>query len=186
MQIDPEPKNVAVTSIVTVTEPPPKRAPTLYFIVAFKLFKGVAALLLALGAYSLTDNNLPEDFRKLLEFLHIDPEKRFFLDLADRIAEITPANLNWLAVISIVYGLFMLLQAVGLAMRVSWAVWLVILESGFFIPIEILDLIHRHTGAETHRHLPKIGVALVLAANVAIVWYLYRNRNRIIKHHESH
>ena len=105
--------------------------------------------------------------------------------MADRIAEITPSNLNWLAVISIVYGLFMLLQAVGLAMRVSWAVWLVILESGFFIPIEVLDLIHRHTGTETHRHLPKIGVALVLAANVAIVWYLYKNRDRIIKHHES-
>ena len=167
-------------------EPAPKRAPTLYFIVAFKLFKGVAALLLALGAYSLTDNDLPADFQKLLEFLHIDPEKRFFLDLADRIAEITPSNLNWLAVISIVYGLFMLLQAVGLAMRVSWAVWLVILESGFFIPIEVLDLIHRHVGPEAHRHLPKIGVALVLAANVAIVWYLYKNRNRIIKHHESH
>jgi len=26
---------------------------------------------------------------------------------------------------------------------------------------------------------------LVLAANVAIVWYLYKNRDRIIKHHES-
>ena len=58
-----------------------KRAPTLYFIVAVKAVKGVAALLLALGAYNLTDNNLPEDFRKLLEFLHIDPEKKFFLKI---------------------------------------------------------------------------------------------------------
>jgi uncharacterized membrane protein (DUF2068 family) len=186
MQIDPEPKNVAVTPTVTVAEPPPKRAPTLYFIVAFKLFKGVAALLLALGAYSLNDNNLPDEFHRLLEFLHIDPEKRFFLDIADRLSEVTASNLNWLAVISIVYALFMLLQALGLALRVSWGVWLVILESGFFIPIEIMDLIHRHTGPETHRHLPKIGVAIVLAANVAIVWYLFKNRERIIKHHESH
>src|SRR5580704_6326131 len=123
-----EQKNLAVLA----PEPKPKRAPTLYFIVAVKFFKGIAALLLALGAYNLTDNDLPADFQKLLEFLHIDPEKRFFLELADRIAEITPSNLNWLAVISIVYGLFMLLQAFGLAMRVSWAVWLVILESGFF------------------------------------------------------
>ena len=178
-----EPKNLSVM----VVEPKPKRAPTLYFIVAFKLFKGVAALLLALGAYSLTDN--VESWRtlqKLLEFLHIDPEKKFFLELADRVSEITASNLNWLAVISIVYGLFMLLQAVGLAMRVSWGVWLVILESGFFIPIEILDLIHRHTGPETHAHLPKIVLAMVLAANVvAIVWYLYENRERIIKHHQA-
>src|ERR1700761_747742 len=134
MQIDPEPKNVPVTpavTAVTVTEPPPKRAPTLYFIVAIKLVKGLSALLLALGAYRLSDNNLPDDFHRLLEYLHLDPEKRFFLELADRISEITPSNLHWLTAISIVYGLFMLVQAIGLACRVSWGVWLVIIESRF-------------------------------------------------------
>ena len=167
--------------------PPKKRAPTLYFIVAVKAVKGVAALLLALGAYNLTDNNLPEEFRKLLEFLHIDPEKKFFLDLADHISEITPRNLDWLAVITIVYGLFMLLQAVGLAWRVSWAVWLVIAESAFFIPIEIFELVRKHVpNAENHPHIfthPKIGIAILLAVNVAIVWYLFENRSRIIRHH---
>jgi uncharacterized membrane protein (DUF2068 family) len=167
-----------------------KRAPTLYFIVAVKAVKGVAALLLALGAYNLTDNNLPEDFRKLLEFLHIDPEKKFFLDLADRISEITPHNLDWLAVISIIYGLFMLLQAVGLAWRVSWAVWLVIAESAFFVPIEIFELVRKHApNAENHPHYfahQKIGVAILLVLNVAIVWYLFENRSRIIRHHHDH
>lgn len=163
-----------------------KRTPTLYFIVAVKFLKGGAALLLALGAYSLTDNNLPEDFRKLLEFLHIDPEKKFFLELADRINEITVSNLNWFAAVSIVYGLFMLVQAIGLACRVSWAVWLVIVESGFFIPIEIFELVRRHVPNPDHPHLllhPKIGVAVVLFINVAIVWYLFKNRERIIRHH---
>jgi uncharacterized membrane protein (DUF2068 family) len=170
---------------VLAPESKPKRAPTLYFIVAVKFVKGIAALLLAIGAYRLSDNNLPDDFHRLLEFLHIDPEKRFFLDLADRISEVTASNMYWLTGFSVMYGLFMLLQAVGLAWRVSWAVWLVIIESGFFIPIEILDLIHRHTGPESRRHLPKIGVAIVLALNVVIVWYLFKNRERIIKHDES-
>src|ERR1017187_461364 len=104
---------------LVVPETKPKRAPTLYFIIGVKFFKGVAALLLALGAYNLSDNNLPEDFRKLLEFLHLDPEKKFFLELADRVGEITPANLEWLAVGSIIYGLFMLLQAGGLIFRLG-------------------------------------------------------------------
>ncbi|HEV2691345.1 MAG TPA: DUF2127 domain-containing protein [Verrucomicrobiae bacterium] len=175
---------------VIVVEPPRKPAPTLYFIVGFKLLKGLAALSLALGAYSLTDNNLPDEFRKLLEFLHLDPEKKFFLELADRIGEITPTNLKWVAVGSVVYGLFMLLQAVGLALRVSWVVWLVIAESAFFIPIELFELVRRHAPAtESHPHFflhPKISVALVLIANVAIVWYLFKNRDRIIKHHHPH
>ncbi|HEY2329266.1 MAG TPA: DUF2127 domain-containing protein [Verrucomicrobiae bacterium] len=168
-------------------EPRPKRLPTLYFIVGFKLLKGSAALLLALGAYSLTDNNLPDEFRRLLEFLHLDPEKKFFLDLADRVAEITPHNLEWLAAGSVVYALFMLLQAGGLFFRVSWIVWLVIAESAFFVPIEIFELVRRHApNLENHPHFfahPKISVAIVLAVNVAIVWYLFRNRDRIIRHH---
>ena len=181
-----EQKNLAVLA----PGPKPKRAPTLYFIVAVKLLKGLAALLLALGSYSLTDNNLPEDFRKLLEFFHIDPEKRFFLELADRVAEITPNNLKWLAAGSVIYGLFMLLQATGLIFRVSWIVWLVIAESAFFIPIEIFELVRKHVpNAENHPHIiahPRIGVAIVLVVNVAIVWYLFQNRARIIRHHPSH
>ena len=180
------PKNLAVLA----PEPKPKRAPTVYFIVAIKLLKGLGALLLALGAFNLRDNNLPEDFRQLLAFLHLDPEKKFFLELADRIAEITPANLKWLAAGSVLYGLFMLVLAGGLALRVNWAVWLVIGESAFFIPIEFLELIRRHVpNPEGHAPLfahTKIGIAIVLAINVAIVWYLFENRARIIKHYHWH
>ena len=171
-------------------ESKPKRAPTLYFIVGFKLLKGLSALLLALGAYSLTDNDLPEEFRKFLEFFHIDPEKKFFLELADRISEITPTNLKWLAAGSVIYGLFMVLQAVGLGLRVSWIVWLVIAESAFFIPIEVFELVRRHApNPENHPHFwahPKIGIAMVLAVNVTIVGYLFRNRHRLIKNHHPH
>ena len=180
-----EQKNLAVKA--PQPEPKPKRAPTVYFIAGIKFLKGIAALLLALGAYSLTDNDLPEDFHNLLVFLHIDPEKKFFLELADRISEITADNLRWVSMLSVAYGLFMLLQAVGLAFRVSWAVWLVIGESAFFIPIEIFELVRRHApGTENHIHIfvnQKIGVAIVLAINVAIVWYLFQNRERIIRHH---
>jgi len=173
---------------VMVPESKPKRAPTLYVIVGVKLLKGVTALTVALSAINLTDNNLPEDFRRLLEFFHLDPENRFFAELADRISEITPTNLRWLATGSLIYGLFMLLQAVGLAFRVSWAVWLVIVESAFFIPIEVFELVRKHVpNPENHPHFfshPKIVVAIVLAVNVLIVWYLYQNRDRIIRHHQ--
>ena len=172
---------------VKVVRPPTKRAPTLYFIVGFKLLKGLVALLLAFSAFSLTDNNLPDEFRKLLEFFHLDPEKKFFLDLADRIGEITSKNLEWVGTGAVVYGLFMLLQAVGLAFRVSWIVWLVIAESAFFIPIELFELVRRRVpNPENHPHFfthPRIGVAIILAANVAIVWYLFKNRDRVMKHH---
>jgi uncharacterized membrane protein (DUF2068 family) len=150
-----------------------KRAPTLYFIIGVKFLKGTMALLLALGVFSLRDKDLPELFQKLLEFLHFDPEKKFFADLADRVAEVTPANLKWVTLGAVVYGCFMLLQAVGLVFRVGWVVWLVIGESAFFIPVEIFELVHR----------PSLVKFVILAVNVFIVWYLFANRARLIKHH---
>ena len=154
-------------------EPKPKRAPTLYFIVGFKLLKGTLALLLARGVYRLTDNNLPDEFQKLLLFLHLDPEKKFFVDLADRVADITPQNMKWIAAGSMIYAAFMFLQAVGLAFHVGWIVWLVIGESAFFVPVEVFELVHR----------PSWIKFMILAVNVLIVWYLYVNRNRLIHHH---
>jgi uncharacterized membrane protein (DUF2068 family) len=174
--------------------PKPRRAPTLYVIIGFKLLKGLMALLLAWGVSRLTDDNhdgmpdnLPAEFQKLLQLFHVDPEKKFIMELANRVAEITQNDLHWVVIFLVVYSLFMLLQAGGLIFRVSWIVWLVIGESAFFIPIEVFELVRKHAPAvENHPHIfahPKIYVAILLVMNVAIVWYLFRNRDRIIRHH---
>lgn len=159
------------------TAPPRKqRAPTLYAIIAIKLLKGLLLLLLGLGVYSLSDNNLPAEFRAVLQALHIDPEKKFFTDLAGKLGRITPANVMWVAYGTVCYSLFSLTEGVGLIFRVSWAGWLVIGESVFFIPIELYDLQHRFTW----------GVVVILGLNVLIVWYLLLNRHRLFRHHHHH
>ena len=162
---------------------PTKQAPTLYFIIGFKLLKSTVAFLLALGVSRLKDenhdgipNNLPADFEKLVQFFHVDPEKKFVVELATRVAEITQNHLHWVLIFSVVYASFMLLQAVGLLFRVSWIVWLVIGESAFFVPIEIFELVHRPSWLKFS----------ILAVNVLIVWYLFANRFRIMKHHHHH
>jgi len=169
--------------MVLPPEPKPKPAPTLYFIIGFKLLKSTVALLLALGVSRLTDDNhdgipdnLPADFQKLIQFFHVDPEKKFVVELATRVGEITQNNLHWVFIFSVVYALFMLLQAVGLIFRVSWIVWLVIAESAFFVPIEVYGFVHK----------PSWLRFTILAVNVLIVWYLYANRARLIKHHHHH
>lgn len=157
------------------TAPPRKqRAPTLYAIIAIKLLKGLLLLLLGLGVYSLSDNNLPAEFRALLLALHIDPEKKFFTDLAGRLGQITPVNVVWMARGTVFYSLFSLTEGIGLVFRVSWAGWLAIGESVFFIPIELYELLHRFTW----------GVLVILTLNVLIVWYLFQNRRRLFRHHQ--
>jgi uncharacterized membrane protein (DUF2068 family) len=152
-----------------------KRAPTLYFIIICKLVKGVLALTLALGVFRLAGHDLPDLFDKALRWVHLDPENRFLSDIGDKLDQITPANVRWVATGTLLYSLFSLIEGIGLVFRASWAGWLAIGESAFFIPIEVRELIHR----------PRFSwvVFSVLAINVFIVWYLLQNRKRLFHHH---
>ncbi|MEO5804348.1 MAG: DUF2127 domain-containing protein [Verrucomicrobiota bacterium] len=150
-----------------------QRAPTLYVIIGIKILKGLVLLLLALGVYGLSDSNLPDEFRRLLDWLKIDPEKKFFSDLVRKIATITPSNLIWLASGTFLYSLFSLIEGIGLMFRVSWAGWLAIGESAFFIPIEIYELMKSFSST----------VLIILLLNIFIVWYLFQNRARLFRHH---
>jgi len=165
-----------------------KRAPTLYFIAAIKLIKGVALLLLALGVFTLANKDLSDMFDQFLRWVHLDPERSFFQGIGDWLNTITPANVRAVATGTLLCGLFLFALGLGLAFRAKWAIWLAIGESAFFIPIEIFELVRHHSAAladhprpELFRH-PKLGLLVVLALNVVIVWYLFKNRERLFRH----
>jgi uncharacterized membrane protein (DUF2068 family) len=151
----------------------PKRAPTLYFIITCKLVKGVLALALAMFIFKLAGQDLSAAFDRLLHWFHLDPESRFFSEMGNRLDNVTPANVRWVGVITLLYAAILLVQAVGLIFRVPWAGWLAIGESAFFIPIEVRELIIRPHGF----------VLAVLAFNILIVWYLFANRSWLFRHH---
>jgi uncharacterized membrane protein (DUF2068 family) len=164
------------------TEPVKKRAPTLYVIIAVKLLKGALFVTLAIVMYTLSDNNLPDELKHLLQHLRLNPERKFWTDLAVQIGQLTEAKVLWAAAGTLVYSLFSLVEGVGLIFRVSWAGWMAIGESAFFIPIEIYELVHRTVPEQPHPgHTVTVFVILVL--NVVIVWYLFQNRDRLFRHH---
>ena len=153
-----------------------RRAPTLYVIITIKVVKGLSLLLLALGVYSLSDNNLPQEFRDFLQWWHLDPEKKFLTDLAAKLSKITPANLVWVATGTFLYSVFSLVEGIGLMFRAWWAGWLAIGESAFFIPIEVYEMMKRYSTV----------VLVILVLNVIICWYLFQNRQRLFWHHYHH
>jgi len=167
----------------------PKRAPTLYFIVAIKLLKGAALVLLALSIFSLANKDLPDLFNRFLEWVHLDPERSFFTGIADWLDTITPTNMRVFASGTMLYGLFLLVGGTGLAFRAKWAIWLAIGESAFFIPIELFELVRRRLPNPPDQPHPeffqhtKINLLIVLALNILIVWYLLANRKRLFRQH---
>jgi len=159
-----------------VTEFIRKRAPTLYFIIAIKLLKGALFVTLAIVAYTLSDNDLPAELHKVLQFLRLNPERKFWADLAVGIGQLTQASILRAAAGTLIYSLFSWIEGIGLIFRVPWAGWMAIGESAFFIPIELYELSHGVT----------VLLLVILAINILIVWYLFRNRAWLFRHHHRH
>jgi uncharacterized membrane protein (DUF2068 family) len=164
------------------TEQIKKRAPTLYAIIAIKLLKGLLFVSLAVVAYTLSDNDLPAEYRHFLGHLRLNPERRFWADLAVQIGQLTERRVLWTAAGTLIYSMFSLVEGVGLIFRVSWAGWLAIGESAFFIPIELYELV-RHTAPDRDSPGHPLTVLIILTINIVIVWYLLQNRHRLFRHH---
>jgi uncharacterized membrane protein (DUF2068 family) len=151
-----------------------KRAPTLYAIITLKLLKGLLFVTLAMVAYSLSDNDLPYEYKRLLHTLGLNPDRRFLVELAGQIQRLSEAKILWTAAATLLYSLFSLVEGIGLMFRVGWAGWMAIGESAFFIPIEVYELVVRRFS---------LTVLTILGINITIVWYLFQNRHRLFRHH---
>jgi uncharacterized membrane protein (DUF2068 family) len=153
-----------------------KPAPTFYGIILFKIVKGCIFLTLAIMAYTLSDNDLPAEYQKVLHFFRVHPGNKFFQNVAIKVGELTETKMLWAAVGTLAYSMFALVEGIGMAFRVSWAGWLAIGESAFFVPIEIYALVEH----------PSIRLFVVLVINIIIVVYLFKNRQRLFRHHLHH
>jgi uncharacterized membrane protein (DUF2068 family) len=144
----------------------------LYSIIALKLGKSFLLFGITLGIYSLMDENLVSEFERFLRWVRLDPEHQFFADLGVKLQVMTPSNVRWIASGTLLYGLLLLLESVGMMFRVFWAAWLAIGETAFFIPIEVYDLMRDFS----------LAVFIILVINMAIVWYLVKNWNKLFHH----
>jgi uncharacterized membrane protein (DUF2068 family) len=159
-----------------------KRAPTLYAIIGIKLLKGTLFLVLAIVMYTLSDNDLPKEYDRALRVLRVNPERKFWADLAWQVGQLTEKKVLWAAGGTLIYSLFSLVEGTGLLFRVPWAGWLSIGESAFFIPIEIYELVHGPPIDSRRAEHPLI-IFGILVLNIVIVWYLFQNRERLFHHH---
>ena len=93
--------------------------------------------------------------------------------MANVIRNLTPANVYWVATGTALYSVFSLVEGIGLIFRVGGAGWMAISESGFFIPIELYELMRGYS----------LAILVILVLNIVIVWDLFRNKRRLFRHH---
>ncbi len=140
----------------------PDRAAALWLIGAFKLAKGLILVVVGLGTLHLVHRDLSETAVIITRRFHLNPSNRY-LDLAlSRFLSLDARQLRQISAGTFCYAALLLTEGVGLLLRKRWAEYFTIIVTGSFIPLELYELTRRLSTTRV----------IVLALNVAIVWYL--------------
>jgi uncharacterized membrane protein (DUF2068 family) len=139
-----------------------RRDPWLVLIGIFKLFKGVALLILGVGLLKLLHRDVAAVTEHWIEVLRVDPDNRFIHRALVRVFNVTPKQLKELSAGTFVYAGIFLTEGTGLLARKHWAEYMTLISTGLFIPLEVYEMF---------RHFTWMKVAVTIV-NVLIVWYL--------------
>jgi uncharacterized membrane protein (DUF2068 family) len=147
----------------------------LMFIAAFKLFKGLALLLVGIGAHTLVNKDLVKEAQHWVDLLRIDPHNHYLNLLMEKLAKVDAKKLRELSVGTFLYAGLFLVEGTGLALRKRWAEYLTTISTASLIPLEIYELVR----------VPTVPKGLLLVVNIAVVIYLIFELRRNPKKHRT-
>ena len=121
-----------------------------------------------IGLLTLIGADLAQLVGGWLQTWHIRQDTAVVQWLLTTLGEIHPDQITLTGIGSLVYGLIVGTQGVGLWMAAPWAITMTVYGLSAFIPLEIYELLHRLTTV-------KIGI---LVLNILIVGYLWKQYYR--------
>jgi uncharacterized membrane protein (DUF2068 family) len=71
-------------------------------------------------------------------------------------------------ILALIYAVVLWIEGVGVYLGKRWAEWFMVFATASLIPLEIYHFVHK----------PSLVKALVICANAAIVWYLWRTLHK--------
>src|SRR5580658_3398056 len=124
--------------------------------------KGGLVLIASFGLLSLVHHDVRALAEHLVEWLHLNPAKKYpglFLEAASRL---TDARLLALAALALSYAVMREVEAYALWHERRWAEWFALISGAVYLPIEIYELARGVTWMK----------GLALAINAVIVVYM--------------
>lgn len=129
---------------------------------AAKLVEALLFVLLGVGVIRLLHQGVVDELTRLVIALRFDPEGRIATLVLDHAALISPNRLKEISVVAFAHASLDVLEGVGLTLRKTWAEFVTVAVSGFFLPLEFYELTQRVTWV-------RVTITLI---NVAVVAYL--------------
>lgn len=133
--------------------PPPHHTPRtdpghkkgLRAVASIEFSKGVSGVLLGIGFLALVHKDVWDITERVMEFLHINPDRHWAQVVLDRADQVTDRQLMTVAIGFFAYSTLRFIEAYGLWRTRIWAEWLAILSGLVYLPFEINELLRRAT-----------------------------------------
>lgn len=140
-----------------------RRDKGLVLIASYKLLAALVFAAVGVGALRLVGRDVGDVLSDLASDLRFNPESRFVNFVLDRASLLDDPALRRIGLGAFCYAAIGIAEAVGLFLEKVWAEYLTLLITASFLPLEVIEILHRLTWAR---------VAL-LAANVVVLIYLF-------------
>jgi uncharacterized membrane protein (DUF2068 family) len=164
----------------TEIEAKARRFAGLRVIAMMKIAKGLLLTAVGLGAFRLINRDLTEIARQITSHFAIDPENHFVRKLLEDAGGVSPEKLRRIGELSLLFAADLYCEGIGLWFNQTWAKYLVLVATSFFIPFAEIPACIRNFSSARHTALAVDLSVLVL--NTAIVVYIAQH---LWKHRES-
>jgi uncharacterized membrane protein (DUF2068 family) len=129
----------------------------------YKLGKAVLMLVVAVTVLRLVHHDVADTVTRWAHRLHLDPSHLIVRHALARLANVRDKQLRLTGGLALGYAVLYAIQGIGLLMDRRWAEWLTVIEGLGLVPLEVYEMV---------RH-PRMTLAVVLVANLAIVAFMY-------------
>ncbi len=141
----------------------------LQLLMVFKSFKALFLMLIAFSVYGKVAKSLPRPSKDLLDQWYVGFEREFYGNLASTLGSLIRGLPDWLVHGAFIAAVVCLLQIYGLWRRQIHLLYLVYVDSLFFLCLGVFALTRRF----------EIGPAVLVAVNGAVVWYMTQYRGQV-------
>ncbi|MBJ7537330.1 DUF2127 domain-containing protein [Marinomonas transparens] len=126
--------------------------------------KGIVALMVGVGVYTLEGVDLHQLVDQVAHYLDVDPKSYYLSMLQHLLDSITNESLMIVTIIALLYSLVRFVEAYGLWKQLRWVEWFALLSGAIYLPFEVYEVMN-------DLNLISGGV---LAINLVVVIYIYR------------
>lgn len=134
----------------------------LVLIAVYKLLQALFFIALGVGAMRLLHKDIGDILYRVASDLKFNPEGRFINFVLDRASLLNDPMLRRIGFGAFSYAAIGIAEGIGLYLEKAWGEYLTLIITASFLPLEVLEIIYRHT-------LPRFGLLVV---NILVLLYL--------------